>query len=890
LWLGHGASISKLSAAFKYSKQLSKSNDHPILIGIDDPHIPGEQGDAREHWQDALNEITVELQTNNTEDTSSIPVIVCCSPTERKDIFQELNEVSVDIKIEFSPLGIEEKNHHLLRNWYRQRTGKEAPMNDDKNLLLVQLFFEFKSGDTIDKFAKNFKERIISSENAIDYKNKSIMKNSSHQRLYDLFSEILALNRLYTTYPEKAVEERLSNSGMEVFNQLIDDNHVNLFKGEFQNERGGYMLSHPHLANAIYECWHRTTNGKNRKKHLQSAIHASFKYGANDNEKVAPLWALSNALRPESPNLKRLLYAKLSDISSVSEISDNLNRMFIPSLLENIYEYYYTGISMSYLPVWIQIELRCKKIELNIEKVKKNSPVNIAIEKIERVASTKEVGLMPLCHKLLQFFDELEKEQQKKINNAFIALLEKYPDWEDWPFIFNKLRHSTSKEKFKDTKLVELGQNWLGNAPDNRYCQLVWHALPKYNEEKSYDAAIRWLENVPFHHSWPGIWQGVSKKSTAINHDDKIDTLNNLGEWWLEKVSDEFPMHHSWQSVWSDMMIIFEGNNEKLDKIIQIAKQWLNNTPEHHSWRHVWQQLINIDYVNNEELIQIAKQWLDKAPYQRSWQAICEAKEIPKDRDLANIIIRWLKKVPEHESWPYIWKYFLGNFSYDHSEYNEIINIGQEWLNENQRHSSWDIVWIFFFEKHIEDSLSYDLLINLGREYLKKSPGYIQGWSRTWNKLWNTLRNDSELIQIGIDWLQQADDKYTSPRLVWQHLRETNINNNYNLSRIGLRFLSRTFKFEDKEPRTSWLHIWKDLWIDKYDLDELRYLGEKWLKESILAAPKNLEWGSIWLMLWSNRPDETELIALANDCLNKLPNPPEVNEIRELIESYQTQL
>jgi hypothetical protein len=393
LWLGHGASVSKLSAAFKYSKQLAKSNGHPILIGIDDPHIPGEQGDARQHWQDALNEITIELQTNNTEDITSLPVIVCCSPTERKDIFQELNEVSAYIEIEFSPMTSGQEDHQKFRDWYRKRTEKEPPVNDDQNLLLVQLFFELKSGEPINKFAESFKQRIIDSEKASEYFN-DMTQDNSHQRLYDLFSEILALNRLYTTYPSRAVEERLSNSGMKVFNQLIDENHINLFQRKSQDEKDGekvigYMLSHPHLANAIYECWHHTTSSKNRNKHLQSAIRSSFKYGTNDHEKIAPLWALSNALKPESPNFKRLLY---EPFDTSKKISYGLKRMHIHSLLESVYDYDSIKddkgkIFLSYLLVWIQIELRCKKLELDVKKITENPPVNIAIETIKEVVS-----------------------------------------------------------------------------------------------------------------------------------------------------------------------------------------------------------------------------------------------------------------------------------------------------------------------------------------------------------------------------------------------------------------------------------------------------------------------------------------------------------------------
>jgi hypothetical protein len=144
------------------------------------------------------------------------------------------------------------------------------------------------------------------------------------------------------------------------------------------------------------------------------------------------------------------------------------------------------------------------------------------------------------------------------------------------------------------------------------------------------------------------------------------------------------------------------------------------------------------------------------------------------------------------------------------------------------------------------------------------------------------------VIEMLQEWLKQITKNkyYRLPLYVWKPLRESSIDD---LSEIGLTFLKQASKFRKEKPSDSWLHIWKELWNDEYKLDELRKLGNEWLNESILAAPKNSAWGAIWMMLWSRRSDSSELRTLANNCLNKSPNPPEVEDIKKAIKhNYRT--
>jgi len=89
-----------------------------------------------------------------------MPVVVCCGSSEQADYLQR--ELSDDINLRVYELPNETTDEvHELRTWYTNRTGRPPPDIGGDDILLVQLFFEWQAGQSLQAFARRLRHRII---------------------------------------------------------------------------------------------------------------------------------------------------------------------------------------------------------------------------------------------------------------------------------------------------------------------------------------------------------------------------------------------------------------------------------------------------------------------------------------------------------------------------------------------------------------------------------------------------------------------------------------------------------------------------------------------------------------------------------------------------------
>ncbi|MGW5189003.1 trypsin-like peptidase domain-containing protein [Kribbella sp. NPDC004138] len=208
---------------------LPESRQRHIVIGVDDPLT---SYGGRQAWRTAFDMMSRRRQTSSP---TSLPVFICCAPSEQYDLFRSLHAGELIMeRYVVDPYRQEFTDH--LRQWYEDRTGSVVPRDGADGVLLpAQLFFEWWKGEGTRAFARRFRERI---------------ESRNLPALNDFFDRLLAVNRLYVGYPSAALR-MLPPESMDALSAFLLDLHVD----RPALTRPGYWLSHPHLANLIYEEW-----------------------------------------------------------------------------------------------------------------------------------------------------------------------------------------------------------------------------------------------------------------------------------------------------------------------------------------------------------------------------------------------------------------------------------------------------------------------------------------------------------------------------------------------------------------------------------------------------------------------------------------------------------
>jgi tetratricopeptide (TPR) repeat protein len=430
LWLGNKTEL--LRQAVLWALKLGPKNSQ-VIIGIDDPYAPNTQNDGT-IWKEALSVLESVRQDGNA---SALPLIMCCGPTEQAERIQKDLHEEVNVNLKELPKEVPE-GILRLRSWYGERTKKPPPKVGDENVLLVQLFHDWETGQPLPEFASRFRNRIKESDPT--------------GKLEDFITGMLCANRLYVGYPSKAMGKYLTPNLQDTFRRLREEHHI----AQDISEYGiGLWLKHPHLSNVIYESWYPLRSSRAvRSDHLRRVIKDSLEFGSSPSEKMAPLWAISYATFESQEQAPRV---------------DRLDRETVIDLLPFVYasriQDSSTGLTLAELPAWIQLRAVYPEAKL------KPDPIDQALSHIE-AENLEERGLRLTCHKLLQHCDSFSEYQQSEVIESIIQLLTQAPHWPGWaPVAADAYRRSN------DPRLLELILDWVSDRPRSKWAARLFSSL-----------------------------------------------------------------------------------------------------------------------------------------------------------------------------------------------------------------------------------------------------------------------------------------------------------------------------------------------------------------------------------------------------------------------------
>ncbi len=853
LWIGHY--ISHFHEAIQWATVL-REQGHEAIIAADDPFAPATQNDA-EIWRNAFASLESLRCKGKIE---RMPILLCCGPTEHGNNFAQSYPDNVVVRIETLPIE-EQSDYDELRAWYKKRTGSDAPEVGDYNVLLVQLFFEWRTKGTLREFARRFQDRI--------------KETDSTGNLYDRFSRVLAANRLYIGYPMIAFEEGLSTSQLVAVDLLRSENHL----ADMSSGRKGVWLAHPHLSNAIYESWYPADKSSRiREKHLADIINNSLQYGVTPPDKTAPLWAISRSL---------------SDEEEAETIVGRLDHKTIASLLPNIYKQRLDAsgkhTSIFELPVWIQLRATFPDIGFAPD------PFDFSLSRLQPENIT--VGFRLMCHKLLEHSDHMTKVQTAKLTESLSRLLTAtVHSWHEWPHIAAEFYKRTG-----DNTAEILLTEWLQL---NSRKTLAQRALIDLLHSDRKSAAIDEAAAAALHSASDDseIWSDIAKQIIRRRYSDSA--VHSVCEWaaqhceelrtrflLAEMVRVGFPEAVNWALAWAqlwhkepsanwvlealceqpgceprtrDLCITWlnldytQANPgflaEKLLKafpedpiVCENILQWLQRTPPSIStWLFVW----NAAYTNMPDKRHLIKMGIDGLASVRpvhslwltSWQILWNAGG--NNAHLMDIGLYWLKRLQRNKpEWLDVW-HVLWSAS---NRRNDFFEIGLQWLSVCMSNKGWGAFWREFWVLHHGDRR----LISLANKWLTHNIWQWNVWFAIWQEIWKTNKEDENALDLAQRWLSIAPSSLPSWLIVWEIVWS------YTGAYDDLRVLGMNWLRSTERDHGAWQRIWAYFWKDKKGDKELSNMGNEWL---ISIPLTNGSWPKMWKDLFPLNKHNADLI------------------------------
>lgn len=597
LWLGNKTEL--LRQAVPWALKLRAQN-RQVIIGIDDPYAPNTQNDDL-IWREAL---AVLESVRQGGDASALPLIMCCGPTEQAERMRKDLPEEVIVNLRELPKE-DQEDIFQLRSWYIRRTKKSPPKVGDENVLLVQLFFEWETGQPLPAFASRFRNRIKESD--------------LNGTLEDLITRMLCANRLYVGYPNMAVVQHLTPSQQDTFRRLREEHHI----AQNASDYGvGLWLAHPHLSNVIYESWYPLhSNRAVRTNHLRLIINDSFKFGTSPNERTAPLWAISQAV-------------SLLQEEKLLPVVGRLDRETIIDLLPAVYKSrtqdYGEGLTLTELPVWIQLRALLPELVLQPD------PVSEALNQI-KVEHLEEKGLRLTCHKLLQHFNSLPEYHQPKIIESMIQLLTQAPQWHQWALVMDHAYRQT-----KDPRLTNIIIDWVRNHLNWRWADRLFASVCKDNpsDPQILKEAQALLPRVGGAVGWGDI-------AIQLTENPRSEIPTPVAQWAKNN-------HQEWASCFLLAHLLRRG----FTPAIEWAWSWCERWHTERSANFVLESLLTL-IGSNTDLKDWCLRWIatDHRKVDNGFIVEKMIKTFPADIEVLSMGIRWLENNDaDHGSWHFVWQ------------------------------------------------------------------------------------------------------------------------------------------------------------------------------------------------------------------------------------------
>lgn len=702
LWLGENTRT--IPEAVHWAAGLIREG-RTVIVVLDDPFTAARQQDFSQAVSKAQDEW--ERLRDSAPPGSQPPMIVCCGPSEQRAAAEDACGTYAEFDGFEMPREAQEDLNELAA-WYAARTGKPVePMTG--NVLMVQQVFEWTKG-SIAEFATRFKDRI----KGFDVEGED--------GLFDTVAEILALNRLYVSYPSLQLNrKREADPSLDsALMQLGDEEEHFDFGGV---DATGVRLTHPHLADAIYRRWFgRSTDRPFRRGHLAAALSASLADERAPPElRSAPLWAIGRLARSHDRHGRATDPAMLERIELIRpELHDVLRSIYASSGARTVRP-------LEDLPVWVGLD---EEFGLALEP----SPTRLLIEAIDD-ADGPVHGLRLSCHRLLS---AKEPERENGLHARTVAscltrlaeLREPKP-WHDWaPLAFDyvsrygpagvvdgaaaivrrsripglaQLMNAFAISGRADAASVVIA--WLNGSADRESGRST--VLRNFIERNGHGPQTdvlcqRLFAASPDDEEWPRIW-GLFE---ASDRGDPADVLS-YGLAWLGLDMDRpqsiaHPDNFGWDRVWIPAVRRVEAQSENVAPLIAAGIRWASTSaPDNEAWPRVWAALWNRNITASERsvLVDIATTKLPIAPtwlggWSHVWSPLVDA-EISRSQKVNLIALArsWLQIVdPKHHGWPYVGERLLQHD--DQEVVDDVLETALNWLSlTGNGHRGWTRIW-----------------------------------------------------------------------------------------------------------------------------------------------------------------------------------------------------
>lgn len=850
LWLGPDAE--KLEEALGWARSLIQEG-RQVIIGLDDPMAPERHsrfqqaaGRGSDLWE------TLRLASGGPNAPPLLPpVVICCGPTEQKELAEDQCAADLDLKAWLLPHETEEDLRELA-TWYRARTGREAP-DLSGEVLLVQRFFEWNVG-SLHEWAVRFRDRLRALP--------------AGEMVFDLVARILAFGRLYAEYPAEVLRAATDDDvDLErSFEQLAEtEKHLSFRPDEDGSE--SVRLTHPHLADAIYREWFsRNSHRADRRRHLRDGLRAWIaRTDADPSVRFAALWAIARLGRERDQHGRRL--------------ADELRRRvaLIAAELKEVLPEIYKEIDaasrpLADLPVWVALDFDYK---LRLDP----SPLRMLGEAVSD-ASAPARGLRLACHILLAHGDAGARVLVKGALDRLADWRDVDGPWHDWPPVavdfmkrggavdlaptLERLTHEVPTWSGLGSPMLTLvrvapaalagrvGGAWLSVAsPANLLWPWVLRSLLERNgaSPEILALALNFLRTHPSH----PLWGATLSDQLGADGADKAELVRlGLGRLGLEPhptVSSVPPLSIGFGKVWAGLFDSVDGPERT--RLRDLALSWLDTANAHdQSWSYVFVPLWKSQCLSKAEshrLYALVQSWFAEAPEHHGWSFVFHAVlevDCSLTFDMVAIGATWLKvAAPHHAGQVYVIPTLLKACPTQSTTRHQILQAAERWLQLNPDHPGWSVIWQTLAHG---DSGQIARAIALGRDWLSKARPSHGSWRSVFQGLFRLMPKGSEgradLADRGAKWLVLDSDD-----IGWHKVLE-DVVSELPPGQAGSLWAIALARLESKpdHPRWSYLYVLVDAHFPTGPQhDRLKRLGFAWINYH-LTDPS---WPRVWRAL-----------------------------------------
>lgn len=665
---------------------LHHQNENLITITIDDPYAPS-QHDRKSIWDIVFDKFEI-LRDQCSNDLNI--KIICCGPSDhRVDFHRDFTSAKLEIFDAPNDIKDEEK---VLFDWYFRKTGESPAKHTSNNMMIAQLFWEWRNDESLPQFALNFRNRL-----------QSIGSGA----LFNLFAEILGFNKLGLGFPSILLA-RLTAEEKDAYSLLKADLHFESRVSNILDGEGEEWLNHPHLAGLIYDSWRFGRNLKAR--HLLAPIDQLRSAKINTKAKSAFLRAFAASLFSHTQSTEE----KHADLQTTWDGLFSSAKSWCHPLKPESY---------TCLPAWVEIRTYwpprwSKQDNISI----KPDPVGVALSSLETLSKTSELRaelILILAHRLRR----LTPLQRKHVHNSLFKILKNDPEVPEWENAAEAIVKET-----KDKRMINVAMSWLKNhsKPNSREAGYLWLAIIEIHESTNNTRnIIRSLELPKFfnHPAWPYVWhrawQGLSGNQQSA--------MAELGYIWLRW---KFPADNAWHLVWRALYKYESKLSSKLfDAGIRMLAKGSTNSI---GWARVWpilETMANSDEQRNK-VIQLIE---GRSVTHHAWPNFLRgAIKRNEEKGQTSIVMRLLDAILpwfkdnniDAPGWPSAFGVLWDNYSKSHArpELETLYPMAIRYLKKppsgNRAINEWTAIWA----RAIRHSRTPHLLLKAGLTTLVRIP------------------------------------------------------------------------------------------------------------------------------------------------------------------------